>query len=193
MAALSGNVALVTGATGFIGERLAKRLIDQGQSVRLLVRDAKRLDRALHGVTDVIVGDLANEYALGQAVHGTSVIYHCAANVSTWDTADAYYLANVQGTNNLLNAIVKENPGLSRLIHVSTVDVYGFPKQPCDEQCKTVASGFGYGDTKRLGEALVQEFCAANRIPYTIIRPGNVIGPRSQFIARIGDETLNQE
>ena len=179
---------LVTGATGFIGGRLAERLVQQGVSVRVLVRDAGRLAPALRGTTEIITGDLSDAQALGRAVSGAGVIYHCAANVNTWDTAAAYDAANVQGVKNLLNAIKNENPGLSRLVHVSTMDVYGFPQEPCDEQCKTAPSGFGYGDSKRLGEIAVQDFGAASGIPYTIIRPGNVIGPRSQFIQRIGNE-----
>jgi nucleoside-diphosphate-sugar epimerase len=184
----SGPVALVTGATGFVGGRLAERLLEQGGSVRLLARDPGRLAPALRGVTDVITGDLADVPALARAVRGASVIYHCAANVNTWDTADAYDLANVQGVRALLDVITRENPGLSRLVHVSTMDVYGFPEEPCTEQCETARSGFGYGDSKRLGEILVKDFGAASGIPWTIIRPGNVIGPGSQFIGRIGKE-----
>jgi nucleoside-diphosphate-sugar epimerase len=183
----SGSVALVTGATGFIGGRLAERLVHQGVSVRLLVRDAKRLAPSLRGVKDVITGDLGDGRALGLAVRGAAVIYHCAANVSTWDTAEGYQAANILGVKNLLRAISQENPRLSRLVHVSTVDVYGFPKEPCNEQCKTTPSGFGYGDSKRLGEIMVRDFGAASGNPYTIIRPANVIGPGSPFIGRIGD------
>lgn len=185
----TGKTILVTGATGFIGGHLAERLVGEGRSVRLLVRDRNRLSAALRqGVADIVEGDLADIPALERAVRGVSVIYHCAANVSTWDKAEAYHAANVQGVENLLQAIEKENPDLSRLVHISTVDVYGFPVEPCTEQCKTAESGFGYGDSKRLGEALVQDFCSAHHIPFTIIRPANVIGPRSQFISRIGDE-----
>jgi nucleoside-diphosphate-sugar epimerase len=184
----SGNIALVTGATGFIGGRLAARLVDEGRSVRLLVRAPEKLAPALRGKVDVVAGDLADENALGRAVQGVSVIFHCAANVSSWDAWDAYYSANVEGVKNLLNAITQHNPGLSRLVHVSTVDVYGFPQAPCDEECKPAKSGFGYCDSKLVGESLVRAQCERAGIPCTIIRPGNVIGPGSQFITRIGDE-----
>jgi nucleoside-diphosphate-sugar epimerase len=125
---------------------------------------------------------------LDRAVRDTGVIFHCAANVSTWDNWDSYFAANVLGVKKLMSAIAKENPGLSRLVHVSTVDVYGFPTLACDETCKTTGSGFGYGESKLLGEMLVREFGDKNNIPYTIIRPANVIGPGSQFITRIGHE-----
>jgi len=178
----------VTGATGFIGSRLAEKLVEEGWSVRLLVRDPGKLAPSLRTVPEIVVGDLLEADVLERAVSNTNVIFHCAANVSTWDTWDSYYAANVLGVQNLMNAIAKENPGLSRLVHVSTVDVYGFPVLPCDETYKTTGSGFGYGETKLLGETLVREFGDKSNIPYTIIRPANVIGPGSQFIMRIGHE-----
>ncbi len=187
MAKLTRHSALVTGATGFIGGRLAECLVAEGWSVRVLVRNPQRLTPALLAATEVITGDLADLNALELAVADVSVIFHCAANVNTWDTPDAYHAANVTGVKNLLHAIKQGNLGLSRLVHLSTMDVYGFPEQPCDEQCQTASSGFGYGDSKLLGEAVLQVFCATHQIPYTIIRPGNVIGPRSQFIQRIGE------
>lgn len=182
------DVALVTGASGFIGGRLAKHLLDEGWSVRLLVRDPGKLSASLRSNADVVVGDLLDADVVDRAVRNANVIFHCAANVSTWDTWESYYTVNVLGVKNLMNAIARENPGLSRLVHLSTVDVYGFPVSPCDEKCATTGSGFGYGETKLLGESLVREYGDKSNIPYTIIRPANVIGPGSQFITRIGHE-----
>lgn len=182
------NMVLVTGASGFIGGRLAERLVETGHAVRVLVRDAGRLSRSLAGRCDVVVGDLGDPAALERAVRGAGVVYHCAANVGTWDTWDSYYKVNVLGVRNLLDAIADGRPQLPRLVHLSTVDVYGFPAQPCSEEAATGGGGFGYGESKLRGESLVREFCDGAGIPYTIIRPANVIGPGSQFIARIGDE-----
>lgn len=188
MAELSRSVALVTGATGFIGRRVAERLVDSGQPVRLLVRDPARLAPSLVANSDVVVGNLDDAVALGGAVRNVGLVFHCAANVSTWDTWESYYNVNVQGVRNLLYAIAAENPDVQRLVHLSTVDVYGFPAEPCSEESAIGGGGFGYGETKLLGEALVREYCDGAGIPYTIIRPANVIGPGSQFVARIGYE-----
>lgn len=182
------KLALVTGATGFIGRRLAERLAGEGWAVRLLVRTPGRLAKSLRSIPDIVIGDLREENTVARAVKNVDVVFHCAANVSTWDTFESYYTANVLGVINLMKAIVRENPGLSRLVHVSTVDVYGFPALPCDEQSRTTGAGFGYGETKLLGESLVREFGDRHNIPYSIIRPANVIGPGSQFITRIGHE-----
>jgi len=182
------NSALVTGATGFVGGNLASRLVAEGWRVKVLVRDASRLSPTLQSGTEIIRGGLVDINEVRRAARDVNIIFHCAANVSTWDAWDAYYAANVQGVKNLLQAIVSDNPGLSRLVHVSTVDVYGFPITPCNEQCQTSGGGFGYGETKRLGEEQVRTIAGTHGIPYTIIRPCNVIGPGSQFISRIGRE-----
>ncbi len=182
------NTTLITGASGFIGGHLAKRLVKENWKVKLLVRDVAKLSDELQSATKVISGDLSDEFALEQAVSGVSVIFHCAANVKTWDNTSSYYTSNVLGVQNLLNAILKHNPNLSRLVHISTADVYGFPVVPCDEKSPTFETGFGYGDSKLRGENLLREYCAFNHINYTIIRPGNVIGYKSQFIERISKE-----
>ena len=182
------NTTLITGATGFIGGHLAKRLVNERWKVKLLVRDGTKLSDDLQDAAKVIIGDLSDEVALEQAVSDVSVIFHCAANVKTWDKTSAYHTANVLGVQNLLNAIAKYNPSLTRLVHISTTDVYGFPEKPCDEKSPTLETGFGYSDSKLRGENLVREYCACQNIHYTIIRPTNVIGYKSQFIQRIGSE-----
>jgi nucleoside-diphosphate-sugar epimerase len=180
------SVALVTGATGFVGGHLTQRLVDEGWRVKVLVRDVVRLAAPLQGKVETVVGDLADGEVLRCAVREVSVVFHCAANVNTWDSRDAYVAVNVNGVRNLLDAIAAANPALSRLVHVSTVDVYGYPESPCDERCPTGGAGFGYGESKLVGETLVREFCAARGIPCVVLRPCNVIGPGSQFIAQIG-------
>jgi len=179
---------LVTGASGFIGSHLATKLLGSGIHVRLLVRNRKKLSPALNSSCEIIEGDLLREDALREAVKDTSVIFHCAANVNTWDSWENYYQANVLGVSNLLHAIELEKPELTRFVHISSVDVYGFPVEPCDEKCQLHENTFFYGKSKIRGEAIVRDFTEKLGIPYTILRPANVIGPGSQFISRIGKE-----
>ncbi|MET3139240.1 nucleoside-diphosphate-sugar epimerase [Undibacterium sp. GrIS 1.2] len=180
--------ALITGASGFVGYRLAERLLEEGWKIRLLVRDAKKLASPLNTRCEVIIGDLNDVAAVSRAVRDVNVIFHCAANVNTWDNSDAYYAANVLGVTTLMTAITKENKTLARLVHVSTMDVYGFPAVACNEMSTPNGAGFGYGESKLMGESVVRELGSQAGISYTIIRPGNIIGPRSQFITRIGAE-----
>lgn len=177
---------LVTGGSGFLGGHLVRRLLADGWRVRLLIRTPGALSKDLSQHCDIILGDLHDSDALAQAVSGVAVIFHCAANVNTWDTWDAYYRTNVVGVQNLLHAIARSNPTIKRLVHLSTVDVYGFPLVACNERAPTSGAGFGYGESKAMGESLVRQAGMELGLPYTIIRPTNVIGPGSQFIERMG-------
>jgi nucleoside-diphosphate-sugar epimerase len=179
---------LVTGASGFIGGRLAQRLVESGHRVKLLARNPDKLAPSLRSNCDIVRGDLEDIHTLGDAVIDTTVIFHCAANVKTWDSQEAYFAANVSGVENLLSTIAAVNPNLFRLVYLSTVDVYGFPLIPCDEEGALTGMGFSYGETKLKGETLVRTRGDLQGIPYTILRPANVIGPGSQLISRIGSE-----
>lgn len=179
---------LVTGATGFVGGHLVQRLLQQGVQPKLLVRDPATLPAAWRGRVEVFVGDLTDPASLGDAVRDASWIFHCAANVQTWGRAEDYEAVNVRGVRHLLGAIALQAVKPQRLVHVSTVDVYGFPKTPCDEGCAVQPPGFGYGDSKLRGEQLLRERAQDMRLPYTVLRPANVMGPGSPFIARVGRE-----
>lgn len=179
---------VVTGATGFIGARLAERLIEAGQRPRLLVRDPARLRPGLQAGADIIIGDLTDPASLIPALRGAGALFHCAANVSTWDKWSAYEQVNVQGVRNLLSALEHAGGLQKRLIHLSSMDVYGFPETPQNESAPATGGLFGYGRSKARGEGLLRDEAARSNLDYTIFRPGNVIGPHSQFIRRLGDE-----
>lgn len=183
------TLALVTGASGFVGGQLAHRLLSDGYQVRLLLRNPDAISFALSERCEIIQGDLNDQFAMRQAVKDCRYAFHCAANAKTWDTRANYEAANVRGVHNLLTALSTANFSLSRLVHISTVDVYGYPDSPCDELSPLRKAGFGYGDSKLDGELLLCHYADAHNMPYVIIRPGNIIGPGSQFIGQI-DEAL---
>jgi nucleoside-diphosphate-sugar epimerase len=162
-------------------------LLESGERLRLLVRDPQRLTAEMRAA-ELVVGNLADPEAMRKAVADVDLIYHCAANVATWDCWENYYASNVAGVESLLSAIENQRPPLSRLVHLSTVDVYGFPLEPADEDSPADGEPFGYGRSKAQGEALLRRRCTDHSIPYSILRPANVIGPGSQFVERIGRE-----
>ncbi|OIQ79855.1 UDP-glucose 4-epimerase [mine drainage metagenome] len=176
---------LVTGATGFIGGHLALRLLRDGQPLRLLVRDPQRLHPELRAHAQVIRGDLADTASLAESVRGVRTVLHCAANVATWGAWPEYVAANVDGVRKLAQAMQRDAAG-ARLVHLSSVDVYGFPREPADETRPADGGSFGYGRSKALGEAVLREH--ARELDVVVLRPCNVVGPRSPFVRRVGDE-----
>lgn len=178
--------ALVTGATGFIGRHLAERLLAEGQRPRLLVRDPARLAPALRAGAELVVADLADQAALDAALEGVGHVFHCAANVATWGSWESFEAVNVQGLARLLAAAQGRISG--RFVHLSSMDVYGFPPTPQDETAPAEGGAFFYGRSKAQGEALLRAFAARHGLEHVVLRPGNVIGPGAQFISRLGDE-----
>lgn len=179
---------LVTGATGFIGSHLALRLLQDGLPLRVLVRDPLRLRPEIYQGAQLYVGDLTQPDSLLPAVREVGHIFHCAANVRTWDRRASYWDVNVHGLGHLLDALARTPELPQRFVHFSSVDVYGFPIEPAQESATLTPTGFGYGDSKQAGEELLRSRARQIGLSWTILRPGNVMGPGSPFIKRIGAE-----
>jgi nucleoside-diphosphate-sugar epimerase len=172
---------LVTGATGFLGGRLAQMLAARGEAVRVLARQERNLHHLAGSRIEVIQASLADTEALEDAVKGVSHIYHCAGCSTDWAPWSVFYEANVAGVRNVLNAAFKVD-GLRRLLHVSTTDVYGYPLRPCAESGALNDIGLPYNRTKCLGEQAVWD--AHDRgLPITVVRPATIYGPRGTVFA----------
>src|SRR5512145_1844640 len=125
-------INLITGASGFLGGRLAQVLSEQGKQVRVLARPNSHLDHLEGYPVEVMYGSLADSESLRRAAAGCQVIYHCAGTSTDWAPWDTYYQTNVVGVRNLTEAALCV-PTLERFVHISTSDVYGYPALACDE------------------------------------------------------------
>jgi len=164
-------MVLVTGASGFLGGRLAQILVARGEAVRVLARTTSDL-RHLDGLAvEVVRGDVAG------AVRGVTHIYHCAGCSTDWAPWRDYYEGNVTGVEEMLRAAAGV-AGLRRFLHVSTTDVYGYPRVPCDESHPIVDAGLGYNRSKGMGEIRVWEAARDTGMPVTVVRPATIYGPR---------------
>jgi acetylornithine/succinyldiaminopimelate/putrescine aminotransferase/nucleoside-diphosphate-sugar epimerase len=173
-----GEVCLVTGATGFIGGRLARRLVDEGRPVRCLVRrssDTSRLERL--GV-ELAVGDLTDAPSLERAADGAGYVFHCAALVSDWATTREITQTNVVGTRNLIEASIAAT--VRRFVHFSTTDVYGHPDAAAvDETYASSRFSNWYAQTKLAAERELRRAHAADDLDIVVLRPATVYGPGS--------------
>ncbi len=115
---------LVTGATGFLGWHVARKLLARGERVRVLVRDRRRL-RELEGV-EVCLGDLRDAASVSAALQGCAMLYHVAADYRLWvRDPRAMFATNVDGTRNVLEAA--RASGVERIVYTSTVGCVGIP------------------------------------------------------------------
>ncbi len=171
------GLCLVTGASGFIGGRLARRLSQQGYAVRCLVRTCSNTSLLEELNVELAVGDLTNAHSLTRAVNGCEHVLHCGALVSDWATVAEISAINVDGTRDLLEASVAAS--VRRFVHISTTDVYGYPQDEVDETYTTARFSNWYAQTKLQAEAEVRRMQAAGALETVILRPATVYGPGS--------------
>src|ERR1700681_205788 len=93
--------ALVTGATGFLGRSIVRRLLRDGIEVRAFVRPGRAQEG---GQTEVFEGDLCNEASVAAAVCGVDWVVHTAARVETTGKWEAFAEANIRGTRRVIRA-----------------------------------------------------------------------------------------
>ncbi len=171
--------ALVTGASGFLGGRVAQMLHERGDEVVILARATSDLRHLSSTPVRVVRSDLANRAALREAVQQVTEIFHCAACSTDWAPKQTYLDANVIGTQNLIAAALQA-PKLRRFLHVSTTDIYGYPHVPCTEEHAFVDAGLPYNQTKGRAEAAVWKAHQDHGLPITIVRPATIYGPRGK-------------
>lgn len=170
---------LVTGANGFVGSWLCRKLLQRGDAVRGLVRVTSNLS-LLEGVPiEQTIGSLDDPTSLAMATRDVDVVFHVAAAVTDWGTLDWFRRVNVEGTRNLIEAAVQNE--VKRFVFVSTIAVHSFiDAQEMTEESPQLPTPFPYSQSKREAEAVVMDYHDAGKIEVSIVRPGDVFGPCDQ-------------
>lgn len=185
--------ALVTGATGLVGSHVVARLQRDGWLVRALVRDAPRANWLERVGVQLIAGDILDASSLPGALSGCDVVFHTAAAVTPDGGWEAFRRPNVDGTRNVVDAGAAAG---ARLVHVSSVAVYGAGARYAPEGAKTsedtplapLGAHSYYARSKRESEQLVLEAHAQGKLWATAVRPDVIYGERDrQFVPRIAN------
>lgn len=170
---------LVSGATGFVGSHVARRLAASGESVRALARPGSRR-QALEGVAvEWVEGDLRDESSLDRALAGVNRVYHVAADYRLWARhPQEIYNSNVTGTKNLLAAALRAR--VQRFVYTSTVATIAVPREnalPDETNRASVDEMVGnYKRSKLLAEQEALR-AAHEGLPVVIVNPTTPVGP----------------
>jgi dihydroflavonol-4-reductase len=169
---------LVTGATGFLGHHLVKRLVGDGYDVRIL-KEKDVPAELLKGLKiEVFEGDIRDFESVKKVVSGCEVVFHLAGLISYWGRQDTLqFEINVNGTKNVIKACLEEK--VKRLIHTSSTVAVGFdPHGLANEKTEFNLGSLGvaYCDTKYLAEKEVQKGVKEG-LDAVIVCPGSMYGP----------------
>ena len=176
---------LITGATGFIGGRLAQRLATETDyPVRGLARSPEKGRWLADLGVEIVQGDITDPASVQAAMEGCGIVYHSAAWVQETGSREEVWAVNVQGTANVVEAALAA--GVRRFIHVSSCGVYGsLQRLDIDESTPPRRSGDLYRDSKLEAEEVVLRAIQERGLPAVIVRPSQVYGPGSpQFTVR---------
>jgi nucleoside-diphosphate-sugar epimerase len=174
--------ALVTGASGFIGRRLVMELARRGHKIACLVRPTSKTAPLRDLPVEFVLGDLGDTAALVHAVKSRDHIFHLAGVIQAVD-GPAFETANVLGTRNLVNACLRAAPGVKRFVFVSSIAAAGpSPDGKALTEDDEPSPVSAYGRSKLAAEHVI--LAAKDKLPVTIVRPPNVLGPGSQEIER---------
>jgi len=170
---------LITGATGFIGSAIARKLFESGRDLRILIRREKYLEN-LKGIQfETALGDINNPESLETAMRGCNRVFHVAALYTMWTkNPDELFRTNVDGTRNVLDAARKA--GIERIVYTSSVAAIGHRADgiPSDETVEWNLEWIGdpYVKSKYLAKKAVEQY-ASQGLDVVIACPSAPVGP----------------
>jgi nucleoside-diphosphate-sugar epimerase len=169
---------LVTGANGFVGSHICEALCNAGFTVKALVRKTSDLTNIRHLDLELAYGDLNDPDTLQKAVDDVDVAVNNAGVTKALDVS-LFDRVNFEGSENILKAVEKANPGIARFVQISSTGACGPApsKTPINEDHRP-APVTAYGRSKLAGERAVLNF--KEKLPVTILRPTAVYGPRDR-------------
>lgn len=183
------STMLVTGATGMLGSHVVTGALEEGWTVRALVRcPSAAAWLAARGV-EFAVGDIRDAEAVRHAARGCGAVVHTAAAIGSGSNMDHFFRGNVVGIEHVL---VAAREASARLVHVSSTAVVGSARYKCatptteDMPLPELPEWDAYGRTKQAAESRVLEASRRGDLWATVIRPPMMYGCRDrQFVPRV--------
>ena len=188
--------AFITGATGFIGSYVVKRLAQTEHEMRCLVRKTSNVRELQELGATLIEGDVTDKDSLLTGMKGCDWVLNLANVYSFWEPNKRVYRdINVKGTQNVMECALET--GVSKVVHVSTLAIFGKPAEgPITEETTVGPVRFSeYARTKYQGDLLAWDMHKEKGLPLVVIYPCGVYGPgdtkfSGEMIKRLMDRKM---
>jgi len=180
---------LITGASGFIGSFIVEEALTRGMEVWAAVRGTSSLQYLQDARIHTIKLNLSDEKQLQEALkeHRFDYVVHAAGATKALDK-ETFFKVNTEGTINLVKALEATSPSIKRLVFMSSLSVFGpvCEEMPYREICEsdTPQPNTAYGKSKIAAEKWLRDNA---KIPFTILRPTGVYGPREKDYMMMAD------
>ena len=168
----------VTGATGFIGTHLARRMVMTGHELVCLVRPTSTVDALEALGIHQVQGDVTDKGSLLEGMRGCDAVINLANQYSFWEPDPGVYTQiNVLGTRHVMETALEN--GVSKVLHISTALIYGKPPLvPFTEESAPGPVRFSeYAETKFRGDCIAWQLHAEKNLPLVMLYPSGVLGP----------------
>ena len=180
---MTEKTAFITGATGFTGSHLARRLRQEGWRVKCLVRPQSDFKLPEDLQCEIVTGDLTNPHSYEQALSDVEVLFHIAAFYRDQAHDDVFWKVNFEGTKQLVNAAIRAK--VKKFIHCSTAGVHGAVEHPPADESAPFRPGYAYQESKLAAERFVYEKMQSGDLVGSIFRPTGIYGPGDRRLLKL--------
>jgi len=173
------DIALVTGASGFVGSAVARALVARGLHVRVLMRESASRDNIAGTACEPVTGDMRDEASMTAAMKGARYFFHVAADYRLWARDPGEIERNnLMGAQASMGAALK--CGVEKVVYTSSVAALKPGETAVDETSRNTAEGVvgAYKRSKLVAEREVERLIEKEKLPAVIVAPSTPIGPR---------------